>query len=479
MKLLLCCEFYFPSIGGVQEVVRQIAERMVTRGHDVTVATSKLAERTFSELNGVKIEEFAVSGNIVNGLKGEADRYREFVKKFHADAILIKAAQQWTFDALWPVLDEIKSRKVFIPCGFSALYEPDYVAYYAEMPAILGRFDHLIFYAENYRDLEFTKKHGFTHWTIVPNGASEKEFMYGGAGEFRKRYGLDEDGFVFLTVGSMTGAKGHKEVAEAFYRMIPDGQPMALILNGNQPPWMVGGVELGTSKLRDNSDGTGYQRLLRRLSEVYGGITKVLSYPYKVVRIFLVEGYDGVYSRAHKIVVKVLRRSIFGNMRWVRGLESFNTLGYWVRKIRKQDKGKSVLVVDLPRNELIQAYFAADLFVFASNVEYSPLVLFETVAAGTPFLSVPVGNAEEIAQWTSGGTICPAKKDKRGYTRVEPRTLAREMKEASMRRAELVQQGAVARELWKEKFTWDVIAHQYERILTGDANACISSAAGM
>jgi hypothetical protein len=36
------------------------------------------------------------------------------------------AGQQWSFDALWPVLDEIKARKVFIPCGFSALYEPHF-----------------------------------------------------------------------------------------------------------------------------------------------------------------------------------------------------------------------------------------------------------------------------------------------------------------------------------------------------------------
>jgi glycosyltransferase involved in cell wall biosynthesis len=70
---------------------------------------------------------------------------------------------------------------------------------------------------------------------------------------------------------------------------------------------------------------------------------------------------------------------------------------------------------------------AADLFVFASIVEYSPLVLFEAAAAGTPFLSVPVGNAEEIARWTGGGMICPAARDERGYVRVDPSLLAREM----------------------------------------------------
>ncbi|MGT2429915.1 hypothetical protein ACU4HD_16405 [Cupriavidus basilensis] len=145
MRLLFCCEFYFPSVGGVQEVMRQLAERMVQRGHDVTVATTRLAERSFSEHNGVRIVEFGISGNAVRGIEGEVERYREFVTGFDGDAILIKAAQQWTFDALWPVLDEIRARKVFIPCGFSGLYEPTYEQYFRDLPDILRRFDHLIF----------------------------------------------------------------------------------------------------------------------------------------------------------------------------------------------------------------------------------------------------------------------------------------------------------------------------------------------
>ncbi len=88
---------------------------------------------------------------------------------------------------------------------------------------------------------------------------------------------------------------------------------------------------------------------------------------------------------------------------------------------------KRVILTDLERQDLIQAYFAADLFVFASRIEYSPLVLFEAAAAGTPFLTVPVGNADEIVRWTGGGILCEAAKDDRGYTRVDPGTLAREM----------------------------------------------------
>lgn len=96
--------------------MRQIAEHLVKAGHQVTVATTRLAERNFSSHNGVAIEEFAASGNLVNGLTGEIHRYQEFLKTFPADAILINAAQQWTFDAALPVLDAISARKVCIPC---------------------------------------------------------------------------------------------------------------------------------------------------------------------------------------------------------------------------------------------------------------------------------------------------------------------------------------------------------------------------
>src|SRR6185437_3513793 len=145
MRLLLCCESFPPHQGGVQEVMRQIAERMAMRGHDVTVATSRHPRRKSKAVNGVKIREFKAGGKMAYRLNGQIDEYREFVRTFDADAILIMAAQQWSFDALWPVLDDIKARKVFVPCGFSGLYEPNFAQYFKELPDVLRKFDHLIF----------------------------------------------------------------------------------------------------------------------------------------------------------------------------------------------------------------------------------------------------------------------------------------------------------------------------------------------
>ena len=108
----------------MQEVIRQIAERLVARNHDVTVATRVHPDRKDGVYNRVLVRGFEVSGNLATGLKGEVDNYQKFLTAFDGDAILIKAAQQWSFDALWPVLDDIKTRKVFVPCGFAGLYEP-------------------------------------------------------------------------------------------------------------------------------------------------------------------------------------------------------------------------------------------------------------------------------------------------------------------------------------------------------------------
>lgn len=122
MKILFCVEYYHPSMGGAQEVVRHLAERMAARGHDVTVATSWIEHRQSTEHNSVKIAQFKITGNAAYGIRGEVEIYRKFLRDGGFDVILFYAAQQWTFDAAVDILDEVSARKVFVPCGYSGLY---------------------------------------------------------------------------------------------------------------------------------------------------------------------------------------------------------------------------------------------------------------------------------------------------------------------------------------------------------------------
>jgi glycosyltransferase involved in cell wall biosynthesis len=377
VRILLACEFYHPSVGGVQEVMRQVAERLVERRHSVTVATSYLPERRDRQHNGVTIAEFKVSGNLVRGLSGDVEAYRRYVLAGDYDVFMVKAAQQWTFDALVPVLDQVRRPKVFIPCGFSRLYEPTYADYYRAMPMALAEFGRLIFYASDYRDINFARDHGLTDLSIVPNGASEREFSVPADPAFRQRHGIAREAFVVLTVGSFTGEKGHRELAEAFTLAEFGDRPAVLLLNGNPPPGVPGGR--WRTKLRAGA----------------------------------------VYLRRHAGRLRRLWRRVRGQRSTAR-----EPIASLVKRINRAAPAKHAMIVNLPRAELVQAFLNSDLFVFASNIEYSPLVLYEAAAAGLPFLTVPVGNAAEIAEWTRGGVVCPARNDERGYTRVDPAVLA-------------------------------------------------------
>lgn len=421
MRILFCCEFYAPSVGGVPEVMRQLAERLAEKGHEVTVATSQLASRDFSSLNGVRIQEFEVSGNLVKGIFGDQEGYREYIIRGDFDVVMIKAAQQWTFDALWPVLDQIKIPKVFIPCGFSGLLEPDYADYFFQIPKILRQFDHLIFYASDYRDINFARQHELSKFSIIPNGASERDFGVMPDAAFRARNNISADDFVFLTVGSFTGLKGHLELARAFTQMqMPLGKNAVLILNGNE-----------SSK----------------------AVVNYLASPDKLVN--LLRSYGLYYVVRHLAKSFLLSTGIVDKSKVVKQIAA---------KVNSREVNKTILITNFPKPELIQAYMAADLFVFASNVEYSPLVLFESVAAGTPFLSVDVGNAVEIAEWTESGRICPSEKDDRGYTRVDPSVLAQQMNRMMGDETALHELGERGCRNWLESFTWEKISGQYEKI---------------
>ena len=398
MRILCCCELYAPSMGGVQKVIQEISEHLVGRGHEVCIATTKLPGRTFTSLNGVHIKEFSIKGNYASGLEGDVEEYQRFVIQGGFDALLIKAAQQWTFDALFPVLHLIKARKVHVPCGYSNFYHPKYSEYYRIMPSILKQFDHLIYYTSDYRDINYAKDLGLKNISVIPNGASEKEFETPPDVDIRKKLKVKSSDFLFLTVGSPPVEKGHIDVLLAYNRIrLPF--PSVLILNGD------------------------YSSINKQPSSMLT-LSSIYHYYYKIM----------IRMSARRIAKKPHKKAFFTNF---------------------------------SRKDLIAAFFTSNLFVFASHIEYSPLVLFEAVAAGLPFLSVSVGNADEIAQWTGGGRVLPARRDKQGRVIVNVHELSHSIQSLACSRDELALLGEKGRSSWMEKYTWKDISLRYESLLMG------------
>lgn len=382
MKILHTVEFYYPSIGGAQEVVRHLSERMAKAGHEVYVATTKLPNRIDLELNGVHIVEFAISGNAVNGMKGEVQKYKDFLKKEKFDVVMNYAAQQWATDIFLEVMDKVKAKKIFVPCGFSALYDPAYAEYFKKMPDWLRGYDQLVFLSNNYRDINFAKEHGLKNICIIPNGADEREFSELATDEekrfIRARYGLG--GLVISTIGNHTNEKGHHELMRAF-KMLPI-TPATLVIMGTIKP------------------------------------------------------HDGCYDTCEL------------------GADSGNnSLKFF---------GKRIILMDGTNRDDVRAVLkASDIFAFFSNIECSPVVLFEAAAAGVPFVASAAGNNAEIATWTHDGIIVSSHDQPNGRVRVDMKDAVKQLTLLGYNRAKRQSIGRQGYETWKQAFTWDKLTHDY------------------
>lgn len=382
----------------------EIGLRFVRKGHDVSVVTSWRPDRTEDSIEGMKIISFRISGNAVSGMAGELDKYQDFLSNGQFDFLLVMAAQQWTFDAMLPVLDNIPYKKIHIPCGYSGFYLKKYRKYYETMDSYLRKFDQLIYNSADYRDINFARDKKIAHINIIPAGASEFEFLDNDIGMTRQELGIGKGDFVYLSVGAPAFNKGHKEILRS-YLMLDVPFSSTLVLNGNY----------------DN---------------------------FKEIRL-----RNLIFSP--KETLKELAKRILGRS------------PYNIKKLAKKNKNpkKKIIFLNLERKKLISLFFDADLFLFASHIEYSPLVIFECLATGLPFLSTPVGNVQEIVEWSKGGVICSGQVSKEGFSSVEPAVFSKEMQKLSLdkeKRAELSKNG---RQSWLENFTWGIIASKIEELV--------------
>jgi len=277
-------------------------------------------------------------------------------------------------------------------------------------------YDHLIFHADDYRDTNFARKHNLSNFTIIPNGASEVEFGQNDS-EFRYHYNIPEDVPLLLTIGSHTAAKGHRLCMDAFTQL--DVERAVLVVIGNIPDGQSHRKALAEFMLDDLSRLRITQALKRLLRALLGGMAPGCLPD------------DRIRSR------------------WI----SLMKLGK-----------KRVLLLDPPRKDVVAALRAADLFLFGSNIEYSPLVLYEAIASATPFVSLACGNAAEIASWSAGGVIAPTIQKEHGYVDGDPGSFAKTINQLladDERRNSLAKSGHRS---WRENFTWENIAKQYEAL---------------
>jgi glycosyltransferase involved in cell wall biosynthesis len=411
MKILHTVESYLPARHGMSEVVRQISERLVQRGHHVTVATSNDQRRQNSQIEGVDVRSFDVYGKSAIGIWGDTSGYQKFLLGFNPDIIVNFAAQQWATDLTLPLLSRLKARKVFVPTGFSALGDPIFRNYFSAMGEWMRSYDACVFLSDSYRDVDFARTAGVESIAIIPNGAAAEEFDRFKDADLRERLGIPVDHHLILHVaGYLSLAKGQAEAVEIFSQSNLRKATLLLVCPDFDRP------------------ATAFVKPIHVLKSLY----------------YIACG-------------KSLRGVVFPF--WFQHLCR-------LRRRRNRAQERQIKCVSLSREDTISAFLEADLLLFPSWIECSPLVLFEAAASYTPFLVTPVGNAAEIIAWTGGGELLPAQcsDDREGSVRADVAAGSQRLEALVADAPGRRRMADSAHRAWQAHFTWERIADQYERL---------------
>ncbi len=228
LQILHTTEFYWPHVGGSETVVQQISERLARRGHQVTVATGYDPDRLSTELNGVRIEPFKVSGSLPAGLEGQdLGRYSDFVRNWRGDVVMSYGSTSWASDAAYPAVlsNQVGPVRVLAPVGFGPLGDDlrscakGYGNYFAQLlPMVLPRFDAVLYHSTGYKDHRLGTALRLTNGVAIPNGVPPEEFDVPPALDFRRAHGIATP-YLALCVANFYPAKGHRRLIEALRRL--------------------------------------------------------------------------------------------------------------------------------------------------------------------------------------------------------------------------------------------------------------------
>jgi len=310
MKILHCVEFYYPHIGGAEKHVQILSEYFSNLGNETHVVTSKIYNRKNKILNNVKIIEFDIKGNAVRGYNGDTKSYQNFLINSNYDLIVFYAAQQWTFDLALEIIEKIKPKKIFIPCGFSKFNNLLYKQYYNRLKLKINNFQNVICFGKSLRDYNFLKENFNKKIDIIYNESFKIEKK---KKNFKKKYQKKINNLVLINIANFKFNKGQDRVLKIVEKL--KFKNFSLFFIGNN-------------------------------------IKKNFYYYLLKIKAFF-----------------ILKKNISAEIRILNNISTKDTLS---------------------------AYNECDYFIHGSRIECSPLVMFETFAAGKIYLGTDVGNVKEI-----------------------------------------------------------------------------------
>lgn len=115
-KILIACDFFWPSVGGVEIYVEDLGQQLIQAGYSVEIACHTNPQRTSNFYKGMRIHDFECNGGVhVGGIQGEGSAYVSLLVCGGFDAVIILSQpDNWVSYALM-LLPEDHPRTIFLP----------------------------------------------------------------------------------------------------------------------------------------------------------------------------------------------------------------------------------------------------------------------------------------------------------------------------------------------------------------------------
>lgn len=125
MKILFLASSYWPAQDGVSQVTQYLAEGLAKR-HEVFVIATRKDYRETEERNQVRIMRIHAKRNpIFCQYQGEKRRVEDSILRFGADVLIIVNIQHWGFDWFKRKLERLPGKKMLMTHGSTILREYD------------------------------------------------------------------------------------------------------------------------------------------------------------------------------------------------------------------------------------------------------------------------------------------------------------------------------------------------------------------
>ena len=90
-RVLLACNFFWPSVGGTELFVERLGLELRALGHEVEIACRWQENRTVAMRHGMPIHALRCHGTFAGDMGPDAARYRELVRRGNYDAVIVLA----------------------------------------------------------------------------------------------------------------------------------------------------------------------------------------------------------------------------------------------------------------------------------------------------------------------------------------------------------------------------------------------------